>query len=85
MQMNATAKQKEDKTMKKHTYTNQKEIRTAFWESNPSFDHQARAAGIRSKPQNEQCATVRCTFVDFVDSLARNGDISEALAARVTL
>lgn len=33
----------------------------------------------------KHCATVRCTFVDFVDTLARNGDISAALAARVTL
>jgi hypothetical protein len=65
--------------------TNQKQVRAAFWEAYPSFDHQAREAGIRSKRQNEQCATVRCTFVDFVDSLARDGQISDALANRVTL
>ena len=65
--------------------TNQNQVRTAFWEAHPSFDHQARAAGIRSKRQNEQCATVHCTFVDFVDMLARNGEISSALAERVTL
>ena len=65
--------------------TNQKQIRAAFWAAYPHFDEQARAAGIRSKRQNEHCATVRCTFVDFVDSLRRNGEISEALASRVTL
>lgn len=65
--------------------TNQKQVRAAFWEAHPSFDHQARDAGIRFKSQNHQCATVRCAFVDFVDSLARNGEISEALAERVTL
>jgi hypothetical protein len=65
--------------------TNQKDLRAAFWEAHPSFDHQARAAGIRSKPQNEQCATVRCAFVDFVDALHRGGDISDALANRATL
>ena len=65
--------------------TNQKQVRAAFWEAHPSFDHQAREAGIRSKSQNHQCATVRCAFVDFVDSLARNGSISESLANRVTL
>jgi hypothetical protein len=54
-------------------------------EAHPSFDHQARAAGIRSKRQNEHCATVRCSFVDFVDILARNGEISESIANRVTL
>lgn len=71
--------------MNRYTYTTRAQIRAAFWEAHPSFDHQAREAGIRSKGQNAQCATVRCAFVDFVDSLARNGDISAALAARVTL
>lgn len=66
-------------------YTNQKQVRAAFWEAFPHFDEQARAAGIRSKSQNHHCATVRCSFVDFVDSLARDGQISEALAQRVTL
>ncbi len=65
--------------------TTQKQVREAFWDAHPSFDHQARAAGIRSKGQNAQCATVRCTFDDFVDYLARTGQISEALADRVTL
>lgn len=71
--------------VKKYGMTTQAQVRKAFWEAHPSFDHQARAAGIRSKGQNVQCATVRCAFVDYVDALARNGDISEALAARVTL
>lgn len=65
--------------------TTQKQVRAAFWDAYPSFDHQARAAGIRGKRQNEHCATVRCAFVDFVDALTCNGDISEALAYRVTL
>ena len=66
-------------------YTTQRQVRAAFWDAFPSFDHQAREAGIRSKGQDAQCATVRCTFVGFVDSLARDGLISEALAQRVTL
>lgn len=65
--------------------TTQKQVRAAFWQDHPSFDHQAREAGIRSKRQNEHCATVRCTFVDYVDVLEKNGEISEALAQRVTL
>ena len=65
--------------------TTQKQIRAQFWLDHPSFDHQAREAGIRSKPQNEQCATVRCAFVDYVDMLRRDGQISEALANRTTL
>ena len=65
--------------------TTQKQVRAAFWDAHAHFDEQARAAGIRSKGQNEQCATVRCAFVDFVDSLARDGTISESLAQRVAL
>ena len=65
--------------------TNQKQIRAAFWNAHPDFEFQAREAGIFSKPQNYHCATVRCAFVEFVDSLARNGEISEELAFRVTL
>ena len=65
--------------------TNQKQIRAAFWNAHPDFEFQAREAGIFSKPQNYHCATVRCAFVEFVDSLARNGEISEELAFRATL
>jgi hypothetical protein len=69
----------------KTTLTTQRQVRAAFWEAHPHFDEQAREAGIRSKRQNEHCATVRCTFVDFVDMLQKDGQISEALAQRVTL
>jgi hypothetical protein len=65
--------------------TNQKQVRAAFWAAFPHLAEQAREAGILSKPQNFHCATVRCTFVDFVDSLHRDGQISDALADRVTL
>lgn len=66
-------------------YTNQKQIRKAFWESYPHFAEQARESGILTKPQNQHCATVRCAFVEFVDSLCRSGSISKSLADRVTL
>lgn len=65
--------------------TNQKDLRSAFWQAYPDYEFQAREAGIFSKSQNHHCATVRCAFVDFVDSLARSGQISEKLANRVTL
>ena len=65
--------------------TNQRELRSEFWAQHPHFDEQARAAGIRSKGQNAQCATVRCTFVDWIDHMRRSGQISEALAERATL
>lgn len=65
--------------------TTQKQVREEFWAVHPHFDEQARAAGIRSKRQNAQCATVRCAFIEFVDHMQRDGDINEALAQRVTL
>ena len=65
--------------------TNQKQVRASFWQSFPHFEEQCREAGILSKRQNHHCATVRCSFVDFVDSLQKSGEISEKLANRVTL
>jgi hypothetical protein len=65
--------------------TNQKQIRAAFWAAYPHLAEQAREAGILTAPQNLHCATVRCSFVDFVDALARSGAISEALAFRAVL
>jgi len=67
------------------TYTNQKQIRSAFWSAHPHLEEQAREAGMLTAPQNRHCATVRCSFVDFVDSLHRSGLISDALADRATL
>lgn len=65
--------------------TTQKDLRNQFWREHPSFDHQAREAGIRSKGQNAQCATVRCAWIDFVDYMRRSKQITEALAQRATL
>lgn len=65
--------------------TNQKQLRAAFWAAYPDFEFQAREAGIFSKSQNHHCATVRCTWVDFVDMMQKSGQISEKLAFRATL
>ena len=65
--------------------TNQKNLRSAFWAAHPDFEFQAREAGIFSKRQNHHCATVRCAWVDFVDMMARDGQISEKLSNRATL
>jgi len=73
--------------------TTQKQIRAAFWRAFPQFRQRMIPAGrsrtgrllYRPAAQNDYPATVRCTFVDFVDSLARSGQISDALAERVTL
>lgn len=73
--------------MSKRIYqmTTQSQVRESFWNYHPHLDEQAREAGLRSKRQNEHCATVRCTFVDHVEFLARKGVIGESLAQRVTL
>jgi len=65
--------------------TNQKDLRAAFWAAHPDFEFQAREAGIFSKRQNSHCATVRCSWVDFVDNMQKSGQISEKLAFRATL
>ena len=57
------------------------EIRAAFWESHPEFASHYR----KTWRQNRYNATIRSAFVDFVDYLARDGQISENLAFRVTL
>jgi len=57
------------------------EIRAAFWESNPQFAKSYR----KTYRQNDYSATIRSAFVDYVDYLARSGEISEKLAFRATL
>ncbi len=71
--------------MERYRITTQRELRREFWASHPSYADQARAAGIISKGQNAQCATVRCDWVDWVDGMSRNGAISDSLAQRATL
>lgn len=65
--------------------TTQKQVREAFWEDHPAIEDRARRNGIRSKRQNEQHTETRVAFVDFVDRLHRDGQISDALAEKVTL
>lgn len=60
------------------TFTTQSQIRAAFWEG----FHLPRPKRLSS---GDYPTDVRCEFCDFVDMLARDGHISEALAQRVTL
>jgi len=63
--------------------TNQKQIRAAFWTAHPTLPRQK----YKWKTQKESfyLTDTRCAFVDYVDQLQRDGQISEALANRVTL
>lgn len=59
----------------------QAQVRLAFWDAHPEFANDYRA----SKRQNQYRADIRRAFVDYVDSLNKSGEISDSLAARVTL
>lgn len=73
------------KQMKKYTYTSQRAIRAAFWESHPEHEAYALKWEIKTAPHNRHNTETRTAFCDFVDSLQRSGQISENLAFRVTL
>jgi hypothetical protein len=59
----------------------QTEVRNSFWDSFPEFAPERRTR----KRQNDYRADIRMSFVDYVDGLARNGEITEKLASEVTL
>ena len=60
----------------------EREVRQAFW---LTFCVDGVPREFRGKRHNDLPVDVRCAFVDYVDALARDGTISEALANRVTL
>jgi hypothetical protein len=57
------------------------EVRKAFWAYYPEFKPEYR----KTYRQNDYNATIRTTFVDYVDHLRKGNVISEKLANRVTL
>ena len=74
----------------KPTYTTQREVRAAFWRA----AHDGQFAGLnvtRNKIENYSGngtmhnTDTRCAFVDWLDGLAKNGEVSAELADRVTL
>lgn len=66
-----------------YQYTSQKEVRAAFRREFPHLDY--RKIPDHSGKGKMFKADTRQQFVFFVDSLERDGQISEALAHRVTL
>lgn len=61
------------------TMTTQAQVRAAFWQGFPA------GHPWRKKRNGDYCTDCRVEFVNFVDMLARDGIITEALAQRVTL
>lgn len=67
-------------------YTTQKEVRAAFWDSCEGIAGVSRRKIKDYSSKGKMYNTdTRCAFCDFVDSLARSGEISDKLADRVTL
>lgn len=65
------------------TYTTQREVRRAFWAAHPNVPRRRitnHAGNGKMYPTD-----TRVAFVDFVDALSKNGDISQQLAQHVTL
>jgi hypothetical protein len=68
--------------------TNQTQIRAAFWQAFPELPRRRyRYSWSQSDKTAELVYPIdtRCAFVDFLDSLHRSGEITEALANRATL
>lgn len=66
--------------------TTQSAVRRAFWELNTQLTGQARKRCVSFGPgQKDYPTDTRVAFVDFVEFLARDGQISDSLANRVTL
>ena len=59
--------------------TTQSELRKEFWKSHP---HLTRHAGWK---QNDYGTITRVSWCDFIELMARERQISEALASRATL
>lgn len=73
-----------------YNYTSQRAIRAAFWQAarNGEFgplDVTPRRIRDYSGKGKMHNTDTRCAFTDFVDHLSRAGQISHALAHRVTL
>ena len=59
----------------------QAQVRDSFWDSYPEFQQEKRSR----KRQNDYRADIRMAWVDYIDSLRKDGRITEKLAAFVTL
>ena len=62
-------------------FTSQAVLRRQFWLDHPSLRPQYRSA----KRQNEYPTDTRMAWCDYVEAMARDGNISDALAGRATL
>lgn len=65
----------------KYAFLRKYQVKQLFWETFPEFSH----LRSRRKTQNDYPADVRMAWVDFIDSLHRDGTISDRIAADIVL
>lgn len=65
--------------------TTQAEVRARFWDYIEEFYPKLKNEYRCYKRQNEYCTDIRCMFVNYVDSLMRDGIITKELSDSVTL
>jgi len=64
-------------------YTTQRQIRALFWATFPDLSR--KTIPDHAGTGRLYTTDTRCTFVDYVVELRREGEISDQLANRVTL
>jgi len=70
----------------KYAITTQSEVRRTFWELHEGQPGISTRKIPHYSGHGKMFDTdTRCAFVDYVDGLVRSGEISDALASRVTL
>jgi len=73
-----------------YTYTTQRQVRKAFWDAwrrreFRGLDVTPRQVTDYSGKSKMHTTDTRCAFVDWLDGLEKSGEVSQELAARVTL
>ena len=64
-------------------YTTQRQLRAAFWETFPTLSR--RKIPNYSGNGRMHVTDVRCAWCDWLDSLSKSNEITDALASRATL
>lgn len=67
--------------MKTKNKLNFKQIRSNFWALHPEFKNEYRYR----KKQNDYNPTIRSSFVEYIDNLVRDGQITANQAKKITL
>lgn len=70
------------RSMKTYPIKSQTHLRKLFWELYPEWKKQHWTS---KKRQNNYPADIRMAWVEYVDTMCRNGCISEKLADKATL